>query len=100
VVGIQSTGNTDTIVRRRGPVTVPDAPLPQSGGVDTTLVALQLVSTVPFDAGLGTDSYYVTLQSVRGGPASNGTYTIDFTSSDGGFYDSFFDVFWTSDWGP
>jgi hypothetical protein len=92
-IGVQSTGNVDTIIRRLGTVTVPDAPLPQTAGVDTQLVALQLVSAAPVDLGLGTDLYYVTLQSVRGGPASTGTYTITFNDAAGGVYDSFFDIF-------
>jgi hypothetical protein len=92
-VGVQSTGNTDTIIQRLGDAIVPNAPLPQTTGVDVELVALQLVTTVPVDLGIGLDFYYVTLQSVRGGPSSFGSYTITFNNADGGMYDSFFDVF-------
>jgi hypothetical protein len=92
-IGVQSTGSTDTIVQRLGAVTVPDTPLPQTAGVDVQLLALQLVTTSQVDLGIGTDFYYLTLQSVRGGPSSSGTYSITFNDADGGTFNSFFDIF-------
>jgi hypothetical protein len=89
----RNTGNADTIFQRLGAVTVPDSPLPQSAGVDVKLVALQLVTTTEINLlGFGLDFYYVTLQSVRGGPASLGTYDITFNNADGGVFDAAFDV--------
>ena len=92
-IGTKDTGNADTIFQRLGPVTVPDAPLPQSAGVDVNLVALQLVTTTQMNVGVfGLDFYYVTLQSARGGPASLGTYNITFNGAGGGVFDAVFDV--------
>jgi len=93
-IGVQSTGNTDTIIQRLGSAIVPNSPLPQTTGVDTELVALQLVSATPINfLGFGLDFYYVNLQSARGGPASLGSYSITFNNADGGTFDSFFDIF-------
>jgi len=88
-------GNTDTIVRR------PDADV--TGGsfaIPIDMVALQLVSALPVDFGLGLDNYYITLQSARGGPATTGRMTINFGGVDDhlpntpeGTFSSFFDVF-------
>jgi len=87
-IGIKPVGNTDTIVQRKD---VADAP---TDTIRTELVALQLVSTAPVDFGLGADFYYITLQSVRGGPASTGSMTIDFAGTPQPYtFDSFFDVF-------
>jgi hypothetical protein len=89
-------GNTDTIVRRLSDadVTVVSAIIP------IEMVALQLVSAVPVDFGLGLDSYYITLQSARGGPATFGQFTINYAGVDDhlpdtpeGTFSSFFDVF-------
>lgn len=90
--------NTDAIVQRKA-----DANIPVLGNSDTIpieLVALQLVSTVPVDFGLGTGSYFLTLQSARGGPASTGSMTITQNTADDhapgtaeGTFTSFFDVF-------
>jgi len=89
--GVKATGNADTIVQRRDPVSVPFPP-----GSDTTLielVSLQLVSVNLIDLGLGLSSYYVSLQSARGGPPSIGLITIDFADANGGTFDSIIDVF-------
>jgi hypothetical protein len=91
-------GGADTIVRRPFDAVLPGIP----GGVTVPieLVALQLVSVQPIDLGAGLDHYYITLQSVRGGPASTGSMTIQMQILDDnlpgtpqGTFDSFFDVF-------
>jgi hypothetical protein len=89
-------GNTDTIVRRLDNAIF-------SGGTASTsiqMMALDLVSAVPVDFGLGTDFYYITLQSARGGPDTTGRMTITLSSPDDhlpntpeGTFSSFFDVF-------
>jgi hypothetical protein len=87
--GLTGVGNADTIVRR---LTAAGAP---SGVVPIEIVALGLVSAAPVDFGAGTDFHYITLQSVRGGPASTGEMTINFgpEGAPHGAFDSFFDVF-------
>lgn len=89
--GPQKVGTTDTIVQRFDPASAP------STTIDIELVALQLKSSVPADFGLGLGTYYITLQSARGGPASLGAMTINFDPrgevSPHGTFDSFFDVF-------
>lgn len=90
--GPQSVGNADTIVHRLAPANSP------STSIATELVALQLMTTVPADFGFGVGTYYMTLQSARGGPASTGRMTINFGPEAAaglphGTFDSFFDVF-------
>lgn len=94
-IGFQSVGNADTIVQRLAPADVP-GPVPPSQTADPIpieLVALQLVSVNPIDLGGGLGFHYITLQSIRGGPASAGQMTITFDSDAGGTFSSFFDVF-------
>ena len=89
-------GGSDTIVRRLQNVNV-------SSGVGTTpllLAGLELESSVPSNFGLGVGTYFITLQSARGGTASTGSMTINQTSADDntpaspeGTFSSFFDVF-------
>ena len=96
--GIMPTGLTDTIVHRTTGASAP------AGTISTVMVALQLMSAVPFDPDgpgpgpLGT--YYVTLQSARlpiEGPPVPTLGTIDITFGPEapvhGSFDSFFDVF-------
>jgi hypothetical protein len=87
--GPLATGNADTIVHR---LAIADAP---SEAISIELVALHLRSGVPTNFGLGVGTYFVTLQSERGGPASVGRMTINFgpEGSPHGTFDSFFDVF-------
>src|SRR5262249_599681 len=67
---------------------------PGTSAIPVELVALQLETVAPVDfAGLGLDNYFVTLQKVRGGPASTGRESIHFADASGGTFDSFFDVF-------
>jgi len=74
-IGTQGTGTADTIIQRINDVT---APAGGSGVTRLEMVALQLVSALPVDFGLGLGFYYITLQSIRGGPASTGDMTINF----------------------
>jgi hypothetical protein len=89
--GAQNVGSTDTIVHRL------DSAFEPSTAIPTELVALQLQSLVPADFGGGLDTYFITLQSVRGGPASSGRMTINFDPggevTPHGTFDSFFNVF-------
>jgi hypothetical protein len=94
--GVQATGLTDTIIRR-----LDDAVVPMVGDSDTIpieIVGLQLVSSNPIDLGAGLGFYFITLQSIRGGPASTGEMTITFGPEmpnpfPHSIFDSFFDVF-------
>ncbi|MBI2825093.1 MAG: PEP-CTERM sorting domain-containing protein [Planctomycetia bacterium] len=90
-LGTFPVGFADTIERRNDDAVV--AATPGSFAISTELVALQLVSSVPSDFGLGVGFYYMTLQSVRGGPVSTGRMTISFADAAGGTFNSFFDVF-------
>jgi hypothetical protein len=91
-IGVKEVGNADTIVHRQSLASVD--PFPNAAPpIPIELVALQLVSVNPIDLGAGLGLYYVTLQSVRGGPASTGQMTITFDNPNGGTFDSFFDVF-------
>jgi hypothetical protein len=95
VAGVHTVGNADTIVQRMSSASVP-GPVPPSDAaapIAIEMVALQLVSVNPIDLGVGLGFYYITLQSARGGPATEGEMTITFDSEDGGTFDSFFDVF-------
>ncbi len=88
--GPLGTGNADTIVYRIVPASPGAAPITRA-----ELVALQLMSADPVNFGLGLGTYFVTLQSTRGGPLSSGFVSINF-GSEGvphGTFDSFFDVF-------
>src|SRR5437867_1582659 len=91
-IGIKPTGATDTIVQRKAPATTPASTIP------IELVALQLQSVNP----IAGHSLFITLQSVRGGPASTGQMTINFVPSDTftSFFDIFFDVRQDSLTGP
>lgn len=84
-------GTADTIVHRLSDVTV--ANIGDTGSTDVEMLALQLRTVTPVDPGFGLDTYYVTLQSARGGPATLGAMNIKFDSLDGGTFSSFFDVF-------
>jgi hypothetical protein len=81
--GIVDVGSIDTIFyREQDAVGVPqDLPGPADAPpIDIEMVALQLVSVGPTDFGAGPGSYYVTLQSERGGTASTGSMTIHFNA--------------------
>jgi hypothetical protein len=91
-VGVKPTFTTDTIVQRKAAAIPPGVP-GTAPAIPIELVALQLESTAPTDFGLGPDFYFITLQKVRGGPASVGLMTIDFATANTGTFSSFFDVF-------
>jgi hypothetical protein len=90
--GLVPVGNTDTVVQRLSDVSVMAV-----GDTEMTqleMVALQLRTVGPIDFGnFGVDSYFVTLQSARGGPATMGSLSITFLSQENGTTSSFFDVF-------
>lgn len=84
-IGVKNVGSTDTIIQR---LTAATGPTPQEIAIQ--MLALQLVSVSPINLGAGLGLYFITLQSARGGPASTGKMTINFTPQT---FDSFFDVF-------
>lgn len=85
-VGVRQTFQTDTIMRRVDSVSSP------SGVTGLVLEALQLRSVAP-DATSG-QFLFITLQSIRGGPASTGSMTVSFgPGGTSGSFSSFFDVF-------
>lgn len=85
-VGVRSTFRTDTIVRRLDSVAAP------SGMTGLVIEAMQLRSVAPVPL-LG-NFMFLTLQSVRGGPDSLGSMTINFgpEGSPHGTFSSSFDV--------
>ena len=87
--GPVNTFNTDTIVERLGDAS------PANPTINLELVALQFMSLNPINFGSGTDFLFVTLQSVRGGPASLGIMTITFgpEGTPHGTFDSSLSVF-------
>jgi MYXO-CTERM domain-containing protein len=91
-VGVQPTGNTDTILQRTSTIA---STLGGSGQAGLLLVALQLESTTQINfGGNGLDNYFVTLQSARGGQSSTGTLNVNFNNpGSGGTFTSSFDVF-------
>ena len=89
--GIQPTGTTDTIVQRLATASVPGPVLPPAqvaAPIPIEMVALQMMTAIPVDFGAGVGTYFVTLQSARGGgdpppgPAATGTMTITFANTD------------------
>lgn len=81
-IGIKPVGDTDTIMRR---LDVADGP---AETIPIELVALQL-------QGVEDPTLFITLQSLRGGPASTGTMTVSFgpEGNPHGTFASLFDVF-------
>src|ERR1035441_7732071 len=72
-IGVQGVGNTDTIIPRLADATAPSQTIP------VNMAALQLETLAPTSIGGGpVGNYFVTLQSVRGGPLSSGNLTINF----------------------
>jgi hypothetical protein len=75
-------GNTDTIIERTQTVQLGTG-APATGTTPLLMTQLELVSATQFSfMGGPVGFYYVTLQSVHGGPASTGTMTINLTSND------------------
>jgi hypothetical protein len=93
-VGTVNTGQTDTIVQRLADAVAPS--LPGTAPTIADLVdALQLETVTPVNfEGLGLNNYFLTLQSVHGGPQSTGTMDISFTNANGGTFNSSLDVFY------
>jgi hypothetical protein len=82
-IGSQYVGLTDTIVRRLANATVPGPVVPpsQSTTISVQMDAMQLASQNPIsfmNGPLGT--YFITLESLHGGPVSTGSMTISFDS--------------------
>jgi hypothetical protein len=92
-IGVKRVGNADTIVQRLDTADAPSETIP------IEMLALQLMTTAPVNLGAGTDFYFITLQSVRGGSDTLGSMTINFDpepanlTDQHGTFDSFFDVF-------
>jgi hypothetical protein len=74
-------GSTDTVVERLQQVDLGTGG-PSSGTTPLLMTQLELESAVPANFGLGVGFYFITLQSARGGPASNGSMTINLTGGD------------------
>jgi len=74
-------GGSDTIVERTSNVDLGTGG-PIAGTTPLLMTQLELVSAVPTDFGAGVGFYYITLQSVHGGPNSTGTMLINLTAGD------------------
>src|ERR1051325_3205277 len=75
-VGVQNVGSTDTIIQRLAPATSPGPAI-----IPIEIVALHLQTTAPANFGLGTGTYFLTLQKERNGPSSIGQMTINFNAT-------------------
>lgn len=90
IIGVQSTGTTDSIVERLQVASVPYPSVPNTAApIDIELVALQLISIDPVDFGGGLADHFITLQD---GTPSTGQMTITFDDAGLGIFDSFIDV--------
>jgi hypothetical protein len=90
--GPVNVGTTDTIIHRTADASV-SAVGQTAMNVPFTVAALQMETAAPVNFnGVGMDNYFITLQSVHGGPASTGTANITFLSTGGGYFTSTFDV--------
>jgi hypothetical protein len=103
-IGVQNTGDADTIVQRLAAATTPSVP-GTAPAIPIQMDLLQMESQTPVNLGAGVGFYFVTLQSARGGPVSTGTMTIsvDNTGLAGTFLSSldvFYDVRFGSLSGP
>ena len=92
-IGVQNTGNTDTIIQRLSNAVASPNGVGGTASVSLQMVALQLETVAPVDPGTGLDNYFVTLQSVHGGPASTGTINITWAGPTNGTFTSSLDVF-------
>jgi hypothetical protein len=88
-IGVQNTGLTDTIIQRTAALT------PGSPTSALVMQALQLETVAPVSFGGGPlGEYFVTLQSVHGGPASTGSITVGWDGTGlAGTFSSSIDVF-------
>ena len=87
--GPVNTFNADTIVQRLGDAS------PASPTISLQVVAMQFMSVNQFNLGGGNDFHFITLQSIRGGPASLGLMTITFgpEGTPHGTFDSTLSIF-------
>lgn len=94
-IGVQNTGETDTIVQRLANAT------PGSPTVPLQMDALQLVTPTPVAFGGGPFGlYYITLQSTyNGGTPSTGSMTVSFSTATSGTFSSSLDVFFDITYG-
>jgi hypothetical protein len=104
-LGVQNVGNADTILERTAAAVASPMAAGGTATVGLLMNALQLETVAPVNPGTGLDNYFITLQSVHGGPASTGTITITWnaTGLDGTFassLDVFFDIHKGSLTGP
>jgi len=87
-IGPVSLGNTDTIVHRLSGISCPTPPC--TGTIPIELVGLSLVSTAPVNISGTLFNVQVTLTP---GTMSTGSMTVTQSSTSGGTFSSFFDVF-------
>jgi PEP-CTERM motif len=91
-IGVQNTGDTDTIIQRLSNAAGAGPGATANSGL--LMAALQLETTSPVNfGGGGVDNYFVTLQSVRGGPQSTGAIAITWNGATDGTFTSSIDVF-------
>jgi len=93
-IGVQNVGATDTLIRRLSTASV--AGPGNSATIATVVDAFQLKSVNPVSIlGGPLGIYYITLASLRGGPVSAGTMTINFglEGDPHGTFSSSFDLF-------
>lgn len=85
-------GDTDTIIKRNNNVSV--AAVGDTGTTSLSVFALQLETVTPVNfGGHGLNNYYVTLQSIHGGPASTGSMEITFNTPTSGTFKSSLDMY-------
>jgi len=84
-------GDADTIIKRNQNVAV--TAVGMTGTTTLSVFALQLETVTPVNfMGNGLADYYVTLESIRGGPASTGTMNITFNAATSGTFTSTLDL--------
>lgn len=91
-IGVKNLGSTDTLIQRTSVASV--GSIGNSTSVGLAMQDLQLESTAPVSfMGGPTLNYFITLQSLHGGPASGGSIDITFNAGGSGTFSSSLDVF-------
>lgn len=81
-IGEHPVGSADTIMACITPGVVAGAP----GPIPYPALAMQLRTSAPHDLGAGLGTYYLTLQSARGGPTSDGHLIVNFDDASSGTF--------------